>query len=422
MGQVDTSKRMLSATRPELVADQAVQEVMVARQAIYNNQMGVFGYELLFRSHQHDLLEIGEDNATAQVVVNAFLNMGIENLVGQRYAGINISEWYLYKAHTLPIVKERVILDFPSNLHVSKEAIETLKNLKNEGFVLAINDFKYRRELKPILSLVDIVKVDAHKANEAAIAKFVKQIKRYKQLSLLALRVENREEYGFFRDLGFDYCQGNLLGKPQVYATKSLSSNKLVIMNLLSVIYKQKYNVAEVERILSRDVSLSYKLLKLMNSPYFGFASKVESLQQAMVLLGRDQLRSWISMLALSNMDDCPSALIEVAVMRAKMCEVLAKMTKLSNVESFFTVGLFSALDVLMKQSIQSLLAKLPLSDEVKHAILYRQGVMGEALACVQAYEAMELTNARFQSLSQKYIAEANFQAFTWANGLMRRL
>lgn len=399
-----------------------VTDVMVARQSIYNSQMGVYAYELLFRSSYENLYEIGEDKATAQVVLNAFSTMGLENLVGSRYAAINISERYIHQAQYLPVPQERVILDIPTSLSVNKALLISIKQLKSLGFTIAIDSFVYRKELNPLLPLVDILKMDVHGVDEKKLPKYVKQLRKFKNLSLLSLKVESLQEFSFYRDMGFDYCQGYLLSKPRVYKAKNLSSSKLVVMSLLSALYKSTINFNEVEQVISRDVSISYKLLKLINSAFFSLPSEVDSIHRAVVLLGKDQLRSWVSMLALSSMEDCPESLLEIAVIRAKMCELLAKCADLPNSDSYFTVGLFSALDVLMKQPLKSLLVSLPLHDDIKDAILQQQGLMGEALRCVVAYEASDWQNVSFQNVPGSQISKASYTAFVWSIGLIRKI
>ena len=208
----------------------------------------------------------------------------------------------------------------------------------------------------------------------------VKQYSKFENLRLLALKVESLQDYRSYCGMGFDYCQGNLLSKPRVYQAQNLSSNKASVMHLLSVLCRADADVDEIERVVSRDVSVSYKLFRLINSAFFALPQQVESIRQAVVMLGRNQLRSWISMLALNSLNDCPAALMEMAITRGKMCEYLAKMTKKPQYDSYFTVGLFSVLDALMKQPLAKLVSSLPLSDDVKSAILYQQGEMGDRL------------------------------------------
>jgi EAL and modified HD-GYP domain-containing signal transduction protein len=402
--------------------DIALANVLLARQPIYNRNMGVYAYELLFRSAHQTINDISKDNATTQVFINAFLTIGLDNLVGTRLASVNISEWYLYKADKLPVPAEQMILEIPSSLKVAPDTISIIKKLKSMGFTLALDQYAHKKELQKLFPYVDLVKVDVQRISKQELPKFVRQFRHYRHLSLLVLKVESLQEYRDYCDLGFDYCQGNLLSKPRVYQTSELSSSKVYLMNLLSVLYKPNADFSEVERIISRDVSVSYKLLNLINSAFFGLPRPVESIQEAVVLLGQDKLKGWISMLALNSLDDCPASLMELAVVRAKMCELLARCAGMPWLDSYFTVGLFSVLDVLMRQPLQRVIGKLPLSDDVKNAILQQEGEMGEALKCVLAYENSDWSSVNFQGLEQRQISKAGSQAFVWATGLMRTI
>ena len=414
--------QLSNPSKQQAVTESALANVMLARQPIYNHKMGVYAYELLYRSNDRTLDEIGEDNATTQVMLNAFLTMGLENLVGSRLATINISEWYFYKADTLPVPAEQIILDVPSTITVNADTLVMAKKLRACGFKLALDNFVLKKDLPGLLPYIDILKVDVQKMPQEQLHKFTTQFKRFSNLSLLALKVENLQQYRFYCDVGFDFCQGNLLSKPRVYQATELSSSKVHLMSLLSVLYKPNVDFNEVERIISRDVSVSYKLLNLINSAFFGLPRAVESIQEAVVLLGQNKLRGWISMLALNSLDDCPPSMMEQAVVRAKMCELLAKYAGMPWLDSYFTVGLFSALDVLMKQPLSKLITGLPLSDEIKSAILRREGEMGEALLCVLAYENNDWSKIKYRDLEPDKISKAGCKAFIWTTGLMQVL
>ena len=269
---------------------------------------------------------------------------------------------------------------------------------------------------------MDMLKVDVQLLPQEQLPNLVKNFQKFGNLKLLALKVESMKMYRSYCDIGFHYCQGNLLSKPRVYRASQLSDSKVSLMNLLSVLYKPNVNFAEVERIISHDVSVSYKLLKLINSAFFGLPRAVESIQEAVVMLGQEKLKGWISMLALNSLDDCSSSIMEQAVVRAKMCELIAKSAGMPWLDSYFTVGLFSALDVLMKQPLVKLITSLPLSADTKKAIINHEGEMGEALKCVLAYENADWSNVQFQNVGQDKISQAGCKAFIWATGLMQTL
>jgi EAL and modified HD-GYP domain-containing signal transduction protein len=215
--------------------------------------------------------------------------------------------------------------------------------------------------------------------------------------------------------------QGYFLGKPREYVTRELPVNKFAILQLLAVIHKADTSTKELEEHITRDVTLSYKLLKLINAPFFGVAREVESVKHAIVLLGRDEIRKWVSLLVLRGLSDEPVAMIETAMLRAKYCELLASKAKLPQ-DSYFTVGMFSALDMLMQQPLGSILAKLPLNDAVNDAILQHKGSMGRALSCALAVENAQWSAIAFETLDPDDMLNAYREAIQWTDRLIKTL
>jgi EAL and modified HD-GYP domain-containing signal transduction protein len=166
---------------------------------------------------------------------------------------------------------------------------------------------------------------------------------------------------------------------------------------------------------MSRDVALSYKLLRLINSAFYALPRKVDSLRQALSLLGTRFLTTWVSLLILSGFDDKPLELMVTAMVRAKMCELLAQALGRSDTDTFFTVGLFSALDALMDSSMEDVLKSLPLSDDLAVALLRYEGLLGSVLACVLAYERGCWQTVACPGLNSAAITEAYLHAITWA-------
>lgn len=207
-----------------------------------------------------------------------------------------------------------------------------------------------------------------------------------------------------------------------MFKAEGLPSNRLGVMRLMAVVHDPDAPTQALEAAISQDVTLSYKLLKLINSAFFALTRKVESISQAIVLLGRRKLASWVSMLALSTLDDRPAEMIRIAMTRAKMCELLAERAGLKSTESFFMVGMFSALDLLMERPLAQLLEPLPLSAALKDALLTGQGEMGEALRCTLAYEQGDWQRVAFAELARAQYTQAYVEAMAWADELMQSL
>jgi len=409
-----------------LVTESAVRssserDVMVARQPIYNSRMGVYGYELLFRSAGKVNAELRPTEATAQVLATTILNFGLNELVLNRKAVINVTRAFLEIMSDIQLPTEQVILDIPDNIAVDHALIAKLKELRELGFGVSVGGLGNLEKLQLVLPYANIFRIDVHQVNVSQLDALVKFLRRFSHLSLQALKIETMEEYRFYCDRGFDYLQGYFLSKPREYVSRDLPGSKLAILQLLATVHRADVATNDIEQQITRDVALSYKLLKLVNAPFFGIGREVDSIKQAIVLLGRDEIRKWVSLLALGGMSDEPAATMEIAVLRAKLCEMLAVKAGLKT-DSYFTVGMFSALDMLMRQPIESILAKLPLSDAIKDAILHHRGLPGSALACALAIENAEWSEIEFRTLDQEDMLEVYREAVQWTNKIIRSL
>lgn len=396
-------------------------DIYVGRQPIYNKNLGIHGYELLFRTGKDNSAMLGDlsaDGATSTTIINSFLEIGLEKLVGDRLAFINLTEQFFLDETALPISPKQVVLEILEDIPITAKLIMAVERLKKKGFTIALDDYIYNPVHKPIVSLADVIKIDIMQLDRKELIRHVKILKKFKAL-LLAEKVETLDEYEFCRDLGFDYYQGYFLSRPRIIKSKSLPGNKMAVLNLLSVLNSPSADVEELEEAISFDVSMSYKILKLLNSAFFSFDNKVESIKHAIVILGRNQLRSWASMMAMAKLDDRPSEMIHIAMTRGKMCELLAEQSNLGSLGSYFTAGLFSALDILMEREINELIEPLPLSDDVAEALLERKGVMGQAINCAIAFEMSETEHVQFKDLSKNDMFVAQVEAISWANMVM---
>jgi len=398
--------------------------IFVGRQPIYNHNLGVFAYELLFRSSKTENLsqfpESG-DEATSQVFINTFFEMGLTNVVGNQLACINLGENYsLWK--NIPVIKpEKIILDIPKSIEINDESIKAVKCLKQAGYTLALDDFTDNPSMDMIMEFISIIRIDVRKVKLDVVKKRVKYFRRY-SATLLADKVENLDDFDALNAMGFDYFQGYFLSHPKIVVATGMPNNRLSIMNLIAAINDVKADVSDVESVIDRDASLSYKILKLINSAGFGLRHQVDSMHHAIVMLGKNQLTSWASMLALGSLNDRPPEMIHLCMIRAKTCELLAQASGIKDCNRFFTVGLLSALDILMERKLLAILKQLPLADDIKTALLEHEGIMGEALNSALAFEVSDWDNVNFQRLKKSELIKANMQAFKWANDVASSL
>jgi len=398
--------------------------IFVGRQPIYNPNLGVFAYELLFRADKDinsSHAALSGDSATSQVILNTFFEMGLENVVGKQFACINLGENYNLWKEIPHIEPERIILDLPQNLKVNKESIAAVKALKDNGYTLALNDFSNESSMRELLDCINIIRLDVLSLGLNGIRRNLKHNKK-KSFSLLADKVENLDDFDELVNLGFDYFQGYFLSHPKIVSSKSLPNNKLSIMDLIATLNNEETEVDDIEKVIDRDAQLSYKLLKLINSAGFGLRAQVDSMRHAITMLGKQQLASWASLMALGSLNDRPPEMIHLCMIRAKTCELLAETAGIKTTNRYFTVGLLSALDIIMERKLSTILKPLPLAEDVLNALLYHQGILGEALKSALAFELSEWDKVSFQKLEKIQLVKVNLQAFKWANEIASSL
>lgn len=400
-----------------------MQEIFVGRQPVYNRQLGIFAYEMLFRTGDTNLAgdNLDKDQATSQVIINTFVDMGLDKLVGNAMACVNLSEHYLLSDDSLPLPADRVILDLPSGISINEHTLQALTQLKQNGFTLALKDIPDIENFNDLLNIIDIFKLDIRSNTKQQCANWLKKLKPFKS-KILAEKVESLDEYETYLDLGFDYFQGYFLSKPRIIKGKTLETNKLSIMQLLSTLHQTGSDISEVEKAISSDLTLSYKLLKLINSAFFNLPTEVDSIKRAVVFLGRRKISGWASMLALSSLNNQPASLVKISMVRAKTCELIASKLKLENEDQFFTAGMFSALDILMERSLDSLIPPLPLSEDVKQAILQHKGNMGVVVKCCQLLETSAAEKLAIKGITNAELAALYLEADNWAENITQTI
>ena len=229
----------------------------------------------------------------------------------------------------------------------------------------------------------------------------------------MADHVETHDDLEFARDVGFDYFQGYFFCKPHITG-QGIPVNRLAMMRLLARLQDPTVSFEELEQVIGTDVGLAYKLLVFANSAYVGLPGKVESIRRAVSLVGVNRIRSWASLLMLSKIENKPRELMITASIRARMCEALGEDSNQAQQATFFTVGLFSVLDSILDCTMTEALDLLPLSDEIRDALLYRQGALGEALKCVLAYEQSDWQGVQLGQLTGMQIQNCYLDSVSW--------
>jgi len=361
--------------------------VYIGRQPIFDRNMNIFAYELLYRDSNENRANVTcQNTSTTTVILNLITEFGFTATTGNKIAFINLSRDYLTGVLPVQLPAKQVVLEILEDTVVDDALIIGLKNLINQGFTLALDDFIYSSEWDPILPLVDYIKVEIPLLTRKEIISHVNQLKKY-NVKLLAEKIETEEEYEFLRECGFDLFQGYFLARPKVIEGKTISANELTILSLLSDLYNNDIKVDDLVKSISNDVSLCYKILRYINSAHYALARKVDSIREAITYVGLRKLKHWATLIAMSNISSKPDDLMQLTMTRAYMCEQIAEQLGEEDSQHCFSVGLLSTLDVLLGMPMKQVLAALPLSSDIQNSLMYFEGKAGLILACSVAYE-----------------------------------
>ena len=390
----------------------------VGRQPIYGKSINVFAYELLFRSNEINRASfVDGDAATAQVMLNTFLEIGLDHIVDNHLAFINLTRDFVLGNYCVALPKDRVVLEVLENMGVDEELMDALRRLSGLGYRIALDDFVYHESLQPLVELADIIKVDVQELDRETVAEHV-AILRQHPVKLLAEKVETHEEFEFCRDLGFDYFQGYFFCKPNIISVKPMPANRMAVLALLAQLQNPTIEISQLKRIIQEDLSLGSQVLRYINSAFFEMPKQIDSINQAVYMVGTDRLRTWASLLMLARIEDKPIELLVTGIVRARMCEQLALALNVREVDHFFTVGLFSILDGLLDRPMEDIIPTLPLDLDIRQALLNRKGVLGMTLDCVLAYERGDWDTVLCHRMEVETIKAAYLEAISWTSYL----
>lgn len=362
---------------------------LLARQPIFNRKMQVVAYELLCRSTEMTDGKFDDgDMASSQVLLHTFTELSINSVVGNHQAYINFTRTLLLTPP--PFDRKQLVVEVLEGQTIDAQMLHSLKTLREQGYTIALDDFELTEETKGLVPYADIIKLDVLCLSAEQLVDHIAYLKPL-GITLLAEKVETYEMLEFCKEAGFDLFQGYFLARPKIIKGRKITENKQAVLQLLSVLHDPDVALEKVERLISRDPMLSYKLLRMVNSAAFALPRTIESLRQAITLLGLNIIRNWVNLLAMANLGDKPMELSIAALTRARMCEVIAaKMNNKQRQDTFFTVGLLSTLDAFMDAPLETLLGNISLSTQLNEALLNHLGDEGKVLDIVEHYEHAE--------------------------------
>lgn len=373
----------------------------MARQPIYDREINIVAYELLFRQYSdQEAGVIDGDAATSELLIDAFTQWDIREIVGETRAFVNFTKALI--GRPLPFDKRHLVIEVLEDVVIDDSLVRDLKRLSEDGYTIALDDFIHTEKANEILPFADIVKIDIRQLNRQEVEEHVLLLAPF-NVQLLAEKVETYEEFEFCRALGFEFYQGYFLCKPELISNKKIPASKLSVLQLLQKLQNPQINMHELEQVVSGDPVLSFKILKLVNSASYNKVAKIESIRQSISYLGIDKLRSLTALLSLSGLSDKPSALRDYSCIRARLCELIGQKISPHDAASYFSVGLLSMLEAYFDKTMQQLVEVLALHEDIETALVHREGSYGSVLNVVA-----QLQEADFAKIDWRFLAQHN--------------
>jgi len=399
-------------------------DVFVARQPVFDKKKSLFAYELLFRDGLSNYApDIDGDIATTKVLSNSFFSIGLNKLSGGKKVFINFTENLINQGVPLLFSPEKTVVEILEGVKPSDQVIASCNKLSSRGYCLALDDFEYRSDMKPLVDIADIIKIDFRLTPIEEIENFSKQ-PFLNGTKLLAEKVETHEEFNIAEQMGFEYFQGNFFCKPEIIRGREITSSNVNLLRIIAEVNKPDFQFDEVEDIIATDLSISYKLLRYINSAFFNRVNDITSIKQALVYLGVNELRRFVSIIALSIIsEDKPNELIRKACIRARFCQQLGPLGDFKDThDSLFMIGLFSNIDAILNVPMTDIMEKLPLSPQITDVLTARTGDMADYLNLVEHYEGGAWDNVKKLSsdlcVKEDAIPPIYLEACEWANSM----
>lgn len=416
------AKTALASPEPESEAPRA-RDVFVARQPIFDRRLRVYGYELLFRSGLTDLCALADDSqATRDVMEAAWLDLGMKTLVGDKFAFVNFTRELLLGGYESALPARSTVIEILESIEPDDDVIAACRHLSASGYKIALDDFVYRPGFEALIEAADIIKIGFGECDPAEQCRHIRRINRYS--TLLAEKVETKEDYDKAVALGFTYFQGWFFCRPETLSGRTLSGSHSMCIRLLEAVWKLELDLDELEELIRSDVSLTHRFLKFMGSATFGWAGPFTSVRHGLALLGTELTRRWVSLISLNQLaKGKPDELLVQAAVRAKICEELGPRVGLGDRRSdLFFMGSLSLIDTMLDRPMDFAIAQLPLTEDLEAALLGQPNDLRPVLDLVIAYERSQWSECERLctqlGVEEPTIAGLYRDGLTWANAI----
>jgi c-di-GMP-related signal transduction protein len=406
-------------------------EVFVARQPVFDRQRQIYGYELLYRSDGVDNRFDGTEasSATRQVISNTLLSVGLERILCGKKAFVNFNENLLRDGSHLSLPRDTTVIEILESVEPTADLIALCRGIQEQGYAIALDDFVSSPKFEPLTELAQFIKVDMRLTDKAEQERLLRTYKP-RGIALLAEKVETHEEFEWARAAGYDYFQGYFFARPSVIRAQQLPSSKINCLRLLSEMQKPELEYKRLEDLIRVDVALTYKLLRYVNSALFGRQEEIQSIRQALVVVGTDKVRQWVALATLFILaTDKPGELATLSVVRARFCELLIKLVGIRLRDEAFLMGMFSLLDAMLDCPLQEALRSVSLRPDISQALLgtaANENLLSRVYRLTRRYEVGDWDETERLAMDlgcpALRVGEAYVEATVWANEMLNVL
>ncbi|MDA8290259.1 MAG: EAL domain-containing protein [Actinomycetota bacterium] len=394
----------------------AVLDIVVGRQPVFDRELTVVGYELLFRSLAGASLggEPDGDLMTTSVLFSS-VGIGVNRLVGDKVIFCNADRGLLTGSVPVVLAPDRTVFEVGESVVPDDEVVAGCERLVREGFIIALDHFRFADGIERLLELASIVKIDLQLVSDDALPGLMERCREY-DVSLVAEKVETPTQLSHCRDLGFDYFQGYLLSRPRIVPGRTLDSSSVARLQLASQLASSECSASQLEEIIRAEPAMAYQLLQMAGvGADHGFRRRVQTLREALVIVGWRQLQSWIGFLILTNKGGTSEEEVVTTLTRARMVELLALDVFPHLAGLAFAAGMLSAFDLLLGMRIEEVLMSLPLDAELHDAVLGKDTEVGRIVADAIDCQLGRPEEATRSGFDEEALHRASIRALGWA-------
>ncbi|MCM0081356.1 EAL domain-containing protein [Geomonas sp. Red32] len=404
------------------------EQFFLGRQPILDRSQRLYGFEILFRSasslNSAEFIDV--QAASASVILNALSDFGFEDVLGRHKGFFNVTREMLMTDAIELLPRDRVVIELLETIAADQEVVERCHELKRQGFTLALDDHIYSPAFHPIYELVKIVKLDVLQIAKHDLPAMVEKLRGW-PLTLLAEKVESAQQYTFCSGLGFELFQGYYFARPVLLRQNKVDVGKVTMLQLMQQVMADA-DICDIEETFKQSPPLTYNLLRLVNSVAIGLRVRIKTLRHALTVLGLEQLKRWITLAlyASDSEEGVQAPLLEMAATRGKLMELLVQSQGMAGwrelSERAFMTGILSLIDVLFEDSMEDLVGKLNLVEDVRAALLRRDGNLGALLTLVEKLEQTDFASLNEQldvcRLSHEKLLSAQIATIAWTDRL----